>query len=279
MLAIVGVTNARGQEIEEIGPGDYYVRSIAKTQKATAPTYIREDDVLWETYIWRTVDLREKFNQFIYYPTERNGLQGRKSLANVIWDAVVAGEIPIYEDDEFKIPLDNEAYVARYTKADTIVLEIVDDQENYEYQTVLVPKEFLSEEIYQLHLKEVWFIDKVTSRLHVRIVGLALCKDIFKNNGEEKDYIGTATLFWIPMQSMPVRNMLVKNEAYYEDNIAQLPSWSHIFESRMFDGFITRETNRYNRSISSYLTGIEAIVESERIENELLEISEDMWEY
>ena len=47
----------------------------------------------------------------------------------------------------------------------------------------------------------------------------------------------------------------------------------------MFNSYITRTSNVFNRSILDYLTGVDAILESERIENELLNISQDLWEY
>ena len=278
-LALVAHARVNGQTTPAARPDDFYLSGMRKGQNATPLPFIREDDVVWEKGIWRTIDLREKFNQYIYFPTEPEGIKGRKCLARVLWDAVVANEIPIYEDDEFLIPLDNETYVNRYTKTDTVILEIEDEEENYEMQTVLVPRTFSSEEIMQLKMKEVWYIDKTTSWQHVKILGLALCRDYYKEIGDEKEFMGTITLFWVPMLSQAVRNTLLRNEAYYEDNIANLPSWSHIFESRVFESFITRETNRYNRTISSYLTGIDAILESERIELELFNISEDMWEY
>lgn len=272
-------TLVNGQTEGGMAADEFYRRSVTKEQLATPLPFIREDDVVWEHGIWRTIDLREKFNQYIYFPTEPEGIRGRKCLARVIWDAVVAQKIPIYEDDEFRIPLDNEAFVSRYTKTDTVVLEIADEEDNYESQTVLVPRNFSSEEIMQLKLKEVWYIDKTTSRQHVRMIGIALCRDYYKEIGDDREFMGTITLFWVPFQAMSVRNMLIQNEAYYEDNIAHLPTWSHIFDSRMYESFITRETNRYNRTISSYLSGLDAMLESERIELELLNISEDMWEY
>lgn len=284
-LLIIGtfvfLSPAYSQTIDEAENGrfSHYQHKINHTKEAQPLPYVREDDVVWEHTIWRTIDLREKFNQYIYFPIEAEGIHGRKCLSRVIWDAVVANEIPIYEDDEFKIPIDNEEYVARYTKTDTVILEIADDEENYEYQTVLVPKEFSSEEILQIKLKEVWYIDKSTSRQHVRMIGLALCRDYYKEIQNEREYMGSITLFWIPLQSVAVRNMLIRNEAYYEDNIAHLPSWLHIFDARMYESFVTKETNRMNRTISSYLTGIDALLESQRIELKLLEIDEDMWEY
>lgn len=257
----------------------FYEHSLVHQKEVMPYPHLREIDVVWGTTIWRTIDLRMKYNQFFYFPLEKQGSQGRRNFAYTVWDAVVNNDIPIYEDDEFKIPLDNDEFVFRYTKADTLILEIEDDDENYEYKTVLVPKEFNSEDILQIRLKEAWFVEKQTTRQNVRILGFCLARDLFKEVGMERDFIGTVELFWIPMTSYNVRKLLVTHEAYYADNIAHLPTWDEIFVSRMFDSYITRESNVFNRTISSYLTGLDAILESNRIEDMLLEIGSDMWEY
>lgn len=257
----------------------FYKRHTASGREAYVFPFLRESDVVWEQMVWRTIDFREKFNQFFYFPTERKGVEGRRNFAYVIWDAVVAGDIPIYEDDEMKIPLDNSMFVDQFTKADTIILEIVDDDENYEYKTVLVPKEFNSDEMLQIRLKESWYIDKQVTEQGVRILGLCLTKELFKEHDGDLDYIGTAEMFWVPMQSPQVRRLMVRNEATWQQNIADQPSWEYIFINRMFNSYVTRISNRFNRSILDYLTGTEAIWESERIESELLDISQDMWEY
>ena len=97
LLAVFAACPAGAQTIDDEGSNfDHYRHEIIRSQEAISLPYIREDDVVWELTIWRTVDLREKFNQFIYFPTEPEGIHGRRCLARVIWDAVVANEIPIF---------------------------------------------------------------------------------------------------------------------------------------------------------------------------------------
>lgn len=261
--------------------GDFHSRTL-NSQKSSIPfQYIRESDVVWGTTIWRTIDLREKYNQFFYYPTQPEGINGRRNLAYVIWEAMRNGEIPIYEDDELLIPLDHEAYLIRFMKSDTIKLEITDDDadENYEYTTYIKARSFYSEEVLQLFLKEAWYIDKQSTGQKSRILALSMVQDEYKEVDGEDLFIGSMTMFWIPMQSPAVRNLFARNEAYYEDNIGSLPSWDEIFLTHNYSSFITRESNRFNRSISDYATGLDALYESERIETTLMNISSDMWEY
>ena len=67
--------------------------------------------------------------------------------------------------------------------------------------------------------------------------------------------------------------------AYDEHNDAAERSYDDVFVDRYFDSYVTRVSNRINRSISSYVTGTDAILESQRIEEEIFNIESDMWEY
>lgn len=278
ILFSAAISLVQGQSVNG-NVGDFYQRTLIHEYAPQPLLYVRESDVVWEKIIWRTIDFREKFNHFFYYPLEVDGVGGRKNFAYSIWDAIVAEEIPIYADDEMKIPLDNEVFVRQFTKPDTIILEIVDDDENYEYKTVLVPKEFNSEEVLQIKLKEAWYIDRQATEQYVRPLSICITKELYKEHDGDRDYIGTVEMFWIPMQSVSTRTLMARKEAFVAENTAHLPTWEEIFNTRMFNSFVTRESNVYNRSIIDYLTGSDAIIEADRIENELLNISLDMWEY
>jgi len=257
---------------------------VLGTQQQPIPyVYVRPSDVVWATVLWKTIDLNEDFNQYIYFPLDQEDRSGKKSLAYVIWEAMERSEIPIYEDDELKVPIDNELFVARYTKADTIQLEIgYDEDDNELYQTVIVPKYFDGAEVYQYYLREIWFIDKQNTGLDSRRLALAPTKDIYVTlkSTREEIYMGHAPLFWIPMQDPSVRRVMAQHKAYLdEQNYVSQPSWDFVFVHQYYNAYVTRESNRYNRTISDYATGHDAILEASRIVEKVFSIGEDMWEY
>ncbi len=262
-------------------PNEFYREGLVDEQEPTPYPYLRESDVVWATTLWKNIDLNEAFNQFFYFPIDTINSDGRINLADVIWNAVVANEIPIYEDDNLTIPIDNDAFVAAYTKPDTIRLEIgYDDDFEEEYETIIKPKFFESYEVYNYAIREVWFIGKADSRMDSRRIALAPIKKMYRKFGDTEIYIGRLPIFWVPMQNMAVRRLLARTTAYPNKwNAVGQPSWDMIFLSQYYQAYVTRESNVYNRRIDQYLTGEDAILESEAIEAKVFEIGDDMWEY
>ena len=262
------------------GVGKFYDDSFTKERKVLSREPVRGADVIWETKIWRMIDFRERFNQFFYYPLEKEGIEDRKNLVYTVWNAILNGEITVFEDDEFKIPIDNELLKRRYTKIDTLWLEIEDEEGITDYQAVIVPKDFNSEDIYQLKLKEIWYLDKEVSTISVQIIGMAfVMQDIRVDDEGEYELRGNVTLFWVPFMSESVKNLLANNYVYRDYNLAVLPSWEQIFYTRYFNSFIIREDNIHNRYINDYLLGMDALKEAERIETTIFEMEIDMWDY
>lgn len=284
LLAILAITvpSVAQNDIEPTAD-DFYISTMEHQQRPMPFPHLRESDVVWSTMLWKTIDLNELFNQFIYYPIENPDPSGKKSLAYVIWDAVAAGEIPIYEDDELTIPIDNIQFVARYTKPDTILLEIgYDDDDNELYQTIIRPHEFDGAEIYQYSLREAWFIGRQDTRMDSRRLAVAPLKQSYHKfaNTEEEIYLGRLPLFWVPMQNPSVRRLLARYTAYTNDNnLVGQPSWDWIFLSQRYHAFITRESNIYSRAINHYLTGEDALEQADLIEDKLYDIENDIWDY
>lgn len=262
----------------------FYNRTMSTTKQAIPFPALRESDVIWETCIWRTIDFREKFNQFFYFPKGEDSLynnQGRINLAYLVYRNAANGEYEIYDDDELKIPLDWDMMYRKLNKADTTKTDPIYDEYDEiidEGHDTIKYKNFTSDDYYQIHLKEYWYIDKQDTRMKVRIVGLALvdenCKEI---DGDME--CNPTTRFWIPMNDMRVRNIFARTNAYdlYNNNIER--SYDEVFVTRYFDSFVTRETNVHNREVHEYLTGEDAQLESQTIEERIFDIESDMWEY
>ena len=287
MLALGGMT-VNAQNIldpeDENNLSNFYTRKITMSKKAIPYPALRESDVLWETCIWRTIDFREKFNQFFYFPKGEDSLnnnQGRINLAYLIYRSAANGEFEIFEDDELKIPVDWENMYKKLNKADSTTTDPVYD----EYGEIIEDghdtvkyKSFTSDDYYKIHLKEFWYIDSKDTRMKVRIVSLALVDENCKEIDGDMECNPTIR-FWIPMNDMRVRNIFARTNAYdlYNNNAER--SYDEIFITRYFDSFVTREANTHNRAVHDYLTGEDAQLESQSIEERIFDIESDMWEY
>ncbi|MFA5492865.1 MAG: gliding motility protein GldN, partial [Bacteroidales bacterium] len=76
-----------------------------------------------------------------------------------------------------------------------------------------------------------------------------------------------------------LRPYLVRYEYFNRKNDGQRLTYDDAFNKRMFGSYIIKESNVYDRYISSYTTGIDALLESERIKNDIFIFEHDLWEY
>lgn len=261
-------------------PNDFYQKGIVVGKRAMPYPSLRESDVVWEMVVWRQIDLNENFNQFMYYPVEQGkNDQGRISLVNLIMNSASNGDFDVYEDDDMLVPqewskamanLQGRQLKIRYGEEDEF-----GDQEVF---NDTIPEDFDPAGVRLFKLKEYWYVDKQDTRQKVRITGL--CFRFMKNilrSGESEEV--TEWSFWVPVDDMRVRQAFVNANAYDENNDVAEKSYDDIFIQRYFDSYITRESNVHNRQITDYLTGEDAILESERIEDKIFDIENDMWEY
>jgi len=115
---------------------------------------------------------------------------------------------------------------------------------------------------------------KDRSERYVRIIGIAPRLEEFDDEGLSK---GFKDLFWLYYPEC--RYVFANSEAYNPLNDAQRRTYEDLFQKRFFSSFIVKESNVYDRPISSYARGLDALAESERIKEELFLLEHDLWHY
>lgn len=236
---------------------------------------LREADVMWARRIWSYIDVRQKINQPLYYPLEPTN--DRWSLFDVIrWglanDWITAyGLGPTQDDDEFRYPLNKDEVQAILNPTVVRYRERLDDgtMEAIEQQEPL-----LAQDVVGYLIKEDWIFDKQRSSRQIRMIGLAPVVNAYSEAGELK---GKRVLFWLYYPEC--RYLFAPIEVDLGHNTAAHISFDQLMVMRRFTGQIIKEDNVYDRSIDSYARGIDALMEAERIRQELFEMEHDLWSY
>lgn len=272
-LVIVCNANLHSQINNESLP----VNCIPKEFSGKTPVpyqYVREADVMWAKRIYRTIDLREKINIPLYYPLDED--MCRKSIFEVIKLNLLAGNITAFGkpliDEEFKYPMTVEEVKNILISIDTI--DITDITTGLQTASV-IQVEIVPEDIKRYWIMEDWFFDKQRSVMEARIVAICPLREKYSQNGEFRGY---EPLFWLYYNQC--RPYFVKQPVlWWSQNTAAMPSMDDIFIKRIFSGFIHKESNVYGRHIIQYATGKDALLEAEKIKNELINLESDFWHY
>lgn len=270
---LFGSMTAHAQTVLD-GP---YIKEHTKTKKVVPYAHLREADVFWSKRIWRVVDLREKVNHPLYYPTKE--INDRKCLFDVIKQAIMTdGSIAAYyvgvdgQDDEFTQVLSRAELEEIFVSEDTVWTE---DLDTGEFISELVRTELESSDIKQYRLKEDWFFDKQRSKMDVRIIGIAPMKEMRNEDGE---FLGFSPIFWLYFPEC--RYVFANWDVFNRNNDAERRSFEDIFWKRQFNSYIIKESNVYDRYIVEYKQGgIDALLESERIKEEIFVMEHDLWNF
>ncbi|MFZ4401191.1 MAG: gliding motility protein GldN [Bacteroidales bacterium] len=268
----VGITMQAFSQVFDSPPRDSpWDITNARDRKVVPYAAVREADVSWYTKIWRVIDFREKMNLPLYYPDDV--IRDRSSFMQVIWNGLKEGTLTAYENDEFLKPISFTELLA--SLEDTVR----DQKEDLDNPGVMIDtvyqRKFETGDIKQIRLKEVQFFDKQRSVMDVRILGFCplLKKKDEKGNFKE----ALAAPFWIYFPD--ARPLLARTEVYNPKNSAERRTLDDIFQKRYFQSYIIKEDNTYNRWISNYKTGLDALIEGEVIKEKLFSIEHDLWEF
>ena len=260
----------------QIVDGAFQRVDISKKKPMAFP-YVREADVMWSKKIWRIVDLREKMNQVLYFPSEET--EGRNSLTNLLLKAIEGGLLTAYDarsDDEFKVPMTYDQVKEAFGA--TTRTRRVRNLETGEFEDRVIEGQIRGEEVKQLMIKEEWYFDKQTSTMNVRIIGLCPIQEYYRDEDINRENVQRRQVFWIYYPE--ARELLASNSVLNTQNTANNMSFDDLFIKRRFNSYVVKQSNVYNnRAISQYLTGRDAMLESKRIEQEIFNYEQDLWEY
>ena len=224
----------------------------------------------------------------------------RISLFEVIrYGALDEGSITLYDlggielDDKFRFPVRPkngnandpefkrilETMFGQETQVDSIEIvdgvegpAIDDDGENIK---ITVVEEYTSRDIVRYVLKEDWFFDKQRSMLDVRIIGISPV--VYSRNPETLEIDGLKNLFWLyfPECRYVFQNFFV----YNPDNDAQRMSFDDLFWKRDFSSYVQKESNVYDRAVSPNWDGLDALLQTKKVRNEIFTFEHDLWHF
>lgn len=247
--------------------------------------FLRGDDALFSERVWREIDTREKINQVFRYKTEADN--GDQRFVNImvrsVRDAFKEGKIIAFsaDDDRFTTPLDSaqfEKAINGGSQCDTqAVYNLLDPTKIDKY--VVNCNGLNPDDIVKFRIKEDWVFDRESSRMFVRIIGIAPMKTVF--SVDKKTERGATPLFWIYYPDL--RPYIVKYEVYNPKNMGQSRmTWEELFESRMFSSYIVKSSieNPGNKFLRSYIKDpILALLEGDNIKEKIFNFEQDLWSY
>lgn len=215
---------------------------------------IREADVLWERRVWRVLDVMENGSLF----SPQGEVSGCMDLFTIVRHGLLdEGSITAYDpgpmgkDDAFRRAMLRDEIKSLYADLDTM-------------QELQVTR---------LMIKEDWIFNKQRGEMEVRIIGLAF---MIEDRGEQGELRGYRPLFLL---YYPECRLLFARWAQNKNKEGVARSFETIFSQRRFTSTIVKVSNSYDRRIGDYRTGIDALLESEAIRNQLYNIGFDLWNY
>lgn len=239
--------------------------NLQRPPLAYAP--LREADLLWQKTVWRVIDVREKINHAFTNP--------ERPLVSILLEAANDEQLQLFSpiDDQFTTPLTAADRMTIAGAVDTI--PVVDPNNPAKVTYRAVARVFNPATVTRYRLKEMWYVDKNSSQMKVRLLGIAPIVDDLDENGNVRYQ---RLLFWANYANS--RPILARERAWVTANETAATSWEDVFEMRRFASYVTKEGNVHNRRIEDiHANGRDRLLASDRAEAERMGRESDLWSW
>lgn len=269
--------------------------NIGEFAEPVAYPPVRQADVMYYWTVWRIIDLREKANHPLYFPTETNGTW--RSLGQTIFDAMdihnperTEGVLPLYSDEMCTFPYTRDEMQGQISWSKRMVQ--IDPETDEEIGEVEQFFQFEPKEITFYKMKEVWYFDKQYSMFRVQILEIQPYVEYERpttNSSYDEDQDDGDENVRAEMTKKPLgfiyynelRPFLAQQEVFNVKNQAARISFDDLITlKRDFASLIYKESNVYDREVQDYIANSrDQRIESERITEKLRTFEHDLWEF
>jgi len=230
--------------------------------------YVDDKDILWSKVVYEEIDLSQKFNFPLLYPTD-DALytDDRKSLWRIIYESLENGLIEnVYQRN-------NRNFTEAYSKEE--YMEFLKTSINI--GGIVQEDRVESHQITSYRVKGIWYFDKKYAELRYRLLAIMpVGRDLLNEN--DREY--RTGLFWIWYRDL--RPILYDELTYTGKNSAKRISFDQLLTSRRFHSYLYAVENIMNDRTLDESPNISddpymRLVESERLKQSILDFELDMW--
>lgn len=282
MMAQANILNAK--KPEDIGK----VSEARKALDEDAPLkygYVDDRDILWSKTVWEVIDLDERVNFPLYYPTDTIDIGAdRRSLYDVLIKNIKNGRLKdVYVDSYFTEKREFADLKATLQKVDTTDLGYeqinAGEQVSAEYIT---KTDLTAAHLEEYLIKGMWYFDKRQGELKYRLLGIApVAPDVNFIDDENMDMSeAKVPLFWVWYPA--ARQILHEAKVFNQRNTAQPISFDMLLNARRFNAVIYKEDNVHgDRKVKDYIAdnALFQLLEAKRIKEAIRDREQDMWSY
>ncbi len=234
--------------------------------------YEREADMQFNKRVWREIDLREKQNLPLYYPVDLH--RTRISLFQLLQKYIATGDIYAFADEEFLVQYDKAKVKSMLFMCDSLEEHVVIPETGEDSVIIrwVCDSTSIYRKVLKYRLKEDWFFDKQRSVMECRIIGICAYEMV-----ERDDEFFPKELFWVSFEQC--RPFFANHEVYNTKNDVERMTYDDLFMKRRFSSSIVKESNVYDREINEYTKGLSALLESDRVKDDIYKYEHDLWHF